>query len=131
MLLLRARVDLGAMAMKEVLCIPQSSSIARTSPSDCLVSYPGHSLGGVLSLGREALGVFYSPSRLGKSLVRRPNIAIINKIKKKKKKKKESLPNSGLSRPSGPQSENLRKRKERQILGPCLRTKKKRNGTWK
>ena len=26
--------------------IPQSSSIAGTSPSDCLVSYPGHSLGG-------------------------------------------------------------------------------------
>ena len=31
---------------KEVLCIPQSSSITGTSPSDCLVSYPGHLLGG-------------------------------------------------------------------------------------
>ena len=31
-----------------VLCIPQNSSITGTSPSDCLVSYPGHSLGGVL-----------------------------------------------------------------------------------
>ena len=29
-----------------VLHIPQSSSTAGTSPSDCLVSYPGHSLGG-------------------------------------------------------------------------------------
>ena len=29
-----------------VLCIPQSSSIAGTSPSDCLVSDTGHSLGG-------------------------------------------------------------------------------------
>ena len=29
-----------------VLCIPQSSSIAVTTPSDCLVSYTGHSLGG-------------------------------------------------------------------------------------
>ena len=29
-----------------VLCIPQSSSTAGTSPSDCLVSYPGHSFGG-------------------------------------------------------------------------------------
>ena len=29
-----------------VLRIPQSSSIAGTSPSDCLMSYPGHSLGG-------------------------------------------------------------------------------------
>ena len=27
-----------------VLCIPQSSSITRTSSWDCLVSYPGHSL---------------------------------------------------------------------------------------
>ena len=46
MLPLRARVDLGAMAMKRVLRIPQSSSTAGTSPSDCLVSYPGNSLGG-------------------------------------------------------------------------------------
>ena len=29
-----------------VLCIPQSSSITGTSPSDCLVSYPGHWLAG-------------------------------------------------------------------------------------
>ena len=29
-----------------VLRIPQSSSITGTSPSDCLVSYPRHSLGG-------------------------------------------------------------------------------------
>ena len=28
-----------------VLCILQSSSITGTSPSDCLVSYQGHSLG--------------------------------------------------------------------------------------
>ena len=28
---------------KGVLRIPQSSSITRASPSDCLVSYPGHS----------------------------------------------------------------------------------------
>ena len=38
-----------------VLCIPG------TSPSDCLVSCPGHSLGAVC--------VFYSPSRLGKNSV--------------------------------------------------------------
>ena len=31
---------------KGVLRIPQSSSITGTSPSDCLVSYTGHSLGG-------------------------------------------------------------------------------------
>ena len=46
---LRARVDLGAMAMKGVLRIPQSSSTPGTLPSDCLVSYPGHSLGGGLT----------------------------------------------------------------------------------
>ena len=28
-----------------VLCIPQSSNINETSPLDCLVSYPGQSLG--------------------------------------------------------------------------------------
>ena len=28
-----------------VPCIPQGSSITGTSPSDCLMSYPGHSLG--------------------------------------------------------------------------------------
>ena len=36
----------GSDGNKGVLRIPQSSSIARTSPSDCFVSYPGHSLGG-------------------------------------------------------------------------------------
>ena len=35
----------GSDDIKEILCIPQSSSITGTSPSDCLVSYPGHSLG--------------------------------------------------------------------------------------
>ena len=58
----QARVDLGAMAMKE-LCIPQDSSITGTSPSDCLVSSPGHMFGGrVLPLCRGAVSVFYSPS---------------------------------------------------------------------
>ena len=37
-----------------------------TSPSDCLVSYPGHSLGGILPQGREAVCLFYSPNWLGK-----------------------------------------------------------------
>ena len=46
-----------------VLRIPQSSSITGASPSDCLVSYLGHSLeGGSYS---SAVGIFYSPSRLG------------------------------------------------------------------
>ena len=59
----------GSDGNEGVLRIPQSSSIAGTSPSDCLVSYPGHSLGGVLPPCREAVGVFYSPSRLGKEQV--------------------------------------------------------------
>ena len=33
-------------------CIPQSPSITGTSPSDCLESYPRHSLGGLISLQR-------------------------------------------------------------------------------
>ena len=32
----------GSDGNKEVLCIHQSSSISWASPSDCLVSYPGH-----------------------------------------------------------------------------------------
>ena len=35
----------GSDGNEGVLHIPQSSSIAGTSPSDCFVSYPGHSLG--------------------------------------------------------------------------------------
>ena len=35
----------GSDGNKGVLRIPQSSGIIGTSPSDCLVSYPGHSLG--------------------------------------------------------------------------------------
>ena len=35
----------GSDANKGVLHIPQTSSITGTSSSDCLVSYPGHSLG--------------------------------------------------------------------------------------
>ena len=31
---------------EEILCIPQSSSITEASPSDCLVSYQGHSVEG-------------------------------------------------------------------------------------
>ena len=59
MLPLQVKVDLGAMAMKEVFCI------SGTLPSDCLVPYARHSLWvGVLFFLREAGGVFYSPSRL-------------------------------------------------------------------
>ena len=48
-----------------MLRIPKGPRITGTSPSDCLVSYTGHSLGGVLPLCRSAVSVFNSPSRLG------------------------------------------------------------------
>ena len=44
----------GSDGNEGVLRIPQSSSITGTSPSDCSVSYPGHSLGwrGLIPLQR-------------------------------------------------------------------------------
>ena len=42
----------GSDGNKGALCIPQSSSIIGAWPSDCLVSYPGHSLGGFTPLQR-------------------------------------------------------------------------------
>ena len=44
----------GSDGNEGVLHIPQSSSIAGTSPSDCLVSYSGHSLGGLTPLQRSS-----------------------------------------------------------------------------
>ena len=56
----------GSDVNKGVLHIHQRSSITGNSPSDCLVSLPGHSLvGDVLPFCKEAVGVFYSPSRRG------------------------------------------------------------------
>ena len=67
MLPLQGQSRSGSNGNERVLCIPQSTNITRTSPSDCLVSYPGHSLwgGGVLPLCRGAVSAFYSPSQLG------------------------------------------------------------------
>ena len=58
----------GINGSEGVLRIPKSTSITGTSPSDCLVLYPRHSLGGVLPLCRGTVSVFYSPSRLGNNL---------------------------------------------------------------
>ena len=44
--------------------------------------------------------------------------------KKKRKKKKENLLYKGFFHPNGPQCENKRKRKGRQVLRPCLRNEK-------
>ena len=48
-----------------VLCILQNSSINWILVSDSLLTYPGHSLMGILLLCRGAVGVFYRPSRVG------------------------------------------------------------------
>ena len=55
----------GSDGNEGVLRIPQSPSTTGTSPSDCLVSYAGHSLNGAFALCREVVGVSYSPSRQG------------------------------------------------------------------
>ena len=51
---------------ERLLPIPQSSCLTGKSPTDCLVSYPRHALWEVLPLSTDAIGVFYSPSLLGK-----------------------------------------------------------------
>ena len=50
---------------KKVLRIPQIFNITGASSSDCLVLYPGYSLGGVLPLCWDAVDVFYILSWLG------------------------------------------------------------------
>ena len=56
----------GSDGNESVLRTLQSFSITGNSPSNSLVSYQGHSLG-VLHFCKDKVGVFYSPSRLGKS----------------------------------------------------------------
>ena len=48
------------MAVKEVLSIPQNSSITGASPTDCLVSYPGHLLVGGESYPSAEMKLVYS-----------------------------------------------------------------------
>ena len=72
----------GSFGNEGILHIPQSSNNTGTSPSDCLVSYPGHSLGDVLPLFRDAIGIFYSPNRLSKKclLFVRVNLNVLSTI---------------------------------------------------
>ena len=59
----------GTSDNQEALHIPQSSR-PEASPSDCLKSYPEHSLGSRKSHSyRDSVGVFYRPSRLGYCVV--------------------------------------------------------------
>ena len=55
----------GSGGNEGVLRIPQITSIIGTSPSDCLVSYPGRSFEWVIPLCKDAVGVSYRPNRLG------------------------------------------------------------------
>ena len=56
----------GSYGNEKVLHIPQRSSITGNSPSECLRLYSRHYLWGGLTSCRYAVGVFHSPSRLGK-----------------------------------------------------------------
>ena len=63
----------GSNGNEGILYIPQISSITGVSPSNCLVSYTGHSLEGwFLPLCRDAVGVSY-PSWLGYSHLKQVN----------------------------------------------------------
>ena len=55
---------LGSNGNKGVLRIPQNSNITEASPSECLMSYPGHSLERILPLCTDARNVFDSLSQL-------------------------------------------------------------------
>ena len=56
----------GSNGNEKALYIPQISN-AGASPSEGLMSYPGHSLGRVLPLCKDAVTVFSSPTQLGYS----------------------------------------------------------------
>ena len=71
----------GSDSNEEVLRIPPNSSIIEASPSDCLMSYPGHSLGKVLPLCREAISGFYSPNWLSQVIARIPSFGQIKLFK--------------------------------------------------
>ena len=55
----------GSNGNKGVLSIPQSSSITEASPSNFLMSYPGHTLWESYSFCSDAVGIFCRSSRLG------------------------------------------------------------------
>ena len=76
------------------VCFGQYEVKRETTELDCLGSYPGHSLRRVLPLGREAVGVFYSPSQQGKILeeenIKKTEVKNIKKTEVKKKSKKRN-----------------------------------------
>ena len=69
MLPLLARLDLGAMAMKGYSAFPKAPALLEPHHQIVYCHIQDTRLGGVLPLCREAVGVFYSPSRLGNCLL--------------------------------------------------------------
>ena len=68
MLSLQDRVDQGVMTMRGYSTFSKAPALLEPPPSDCFMSISWHSseVGGGLTLCKEAFGVFYSSSWLGK-----------------------------------------------------------------
>ena len=82
--------EAGSKSNERVLCIPQSSSIIETSPSDCLVSYPGHSLGGLQSVSISKSPIYQLNSGLNIIHIQKDQVQI-NFLKKKLYKKNVNM----------------------------------------
>ena len=65
---------------KGVFCIPQSSSITGTSPSDCLVLYPGHSLGVGLTPLQKCSRCILQPQPTGQTILKLKIYIVIYKV---------------------------------------------------
>ena len=63
---LRARVDLGPIAMKGCSVFPKAPALREKSPSDFLQPYPGHSLGGGLKPLQRCSQCILQPEPTGK-----------------------------------------------------------------
>ena len=114
----------GTNGNEGLLRIPQNPSITGALPSDCLMSYPRHSLveGGILQtqptlMSKKGRCPWRQANMIIKIMIiiittdhlisaRRPDLLII-------KNKKENLQNCGFCCPGWPQSKVERKRKER------------------
>ena len=72
----------GSNGNEVVLYIPQSSSIAETSTSDCLVLYPGHSLmGGSYPSAEVQLVYSTTPANWAKTILKQINLTLTVHIK--------------------------------------------------
>ena len=83
---------------ERVLHIPQSSNHTRTSPSDCLMSYPEHSF----FWGFFFAGIYSSAEKQSVYITPHPQLtgtkgSQVHKVKKKKKKKRMCSKINGIS----------------------------------